>query len=85
MILIFEPFRELQIAISFTAEPILQSCDCNPLGSVSLNCDDHGLCDCKENVVGDKCDQCAEEHFNFPNCTGIYLIRTVIRIIRYFP
>ena len=61
-----------QLTISFTDQdqPIPQHCECNPLGSVSLDCDDHGLCQCKDNVVGDKCDQCAEEHFNFPNCTG---------------
>ena len=29
-----------------------------------------GVCDCKDNVVGDKCDECAEGYFNFPECTG---------------
>ena len=36
-----------------------QACSCNEKGSQSLICDaTTGLCDCKENIIGDNCDQC---------------------------
>ena len=41
------------------------------LGSVSKACTDFGDCTCKKNIVGDKCDQCKVEHWNFPTCKGI--------------
>lgn len=38
-----------------------KSCDCHMLGSVSSECNtDTGQCQCKESVVGRRCDQCAE-------------------------
>lgn len=27
-----------------------------------------GICKCKEFVVGDKCDECKQEHYEFPEC-----------------
>ena len=36
-----------------------------------------GVCDCKDNVVGDKCEECAEGYFNFPECTGdLFLLQS---------
>ena len=42
--------------------PFLSACDCNPAGSVSLQCDRNtGKCQCKQGMIGDKCDQCAPD------------------------
>ena len=34
------------------------SCNCNTAGSLTNKCSERGVCDCKDNVKGDKCDQC---------------------------
>ena len=44
-------------------------CQCNKEGSVEEDCDvDDGTCNCKENIVGIKCDECKESYFGFPQC-----------------
>merc|ERR1712048_979151 len=45
-------------------------CQCNPAGSKKLSCDGNGLCSCKRNVVGPKCDRCHPSIQNalFPEC-----------------
>jgi len=48
-------------------------CDCNLQGirnaSTDLACDQsNGQCKCRENVTGQKCDQCAPGFYGFPNC-----------------
>ena len=54
--------------------PTPEECHCNGEGSEATTCDDgSGKCSCKADVVGDKCDQCAVEHFGFPNCQGTIL------------
>ena len=29
-----------------------------------------GVCDCKDNVIGDKCSYCEMGHYSFPDCKG---------------
>ncbi|KRX40478.1 Laminin subunit beta-1 [Trichinella murrelli] len=42
------------------------ACDCNPTGSVSGMCDQlGGQCQCKQNVLGRRCDVCAAGTFGF--------------------
>ncbi|XP_063992157.1 laminin subunit beta-1 isoform X3 [Diachasmimorpha longicaudata] len=45
------------------------SCECNPTGSHSLLCENYGgICPCKPNVVGRRCDRCAPGTYGFgPN------------------
>ena len=43
-------------------------CGCDNIGSTRLSCSDTGICNCKPNFVGDKCNQCAPERFNYPLC-----------------
>lgn len=43
-----------------------QSCDCDPVGSISGSCDvETGQCKCKKGVTGRRCDECAPLHFGF--------------------
>ncbi|KAL8174641.1 UNVERIFIED_CONTAM: hypothetical protein K2H54_050377, partial [Gekko kuhli] len=37
-----------------------QPCNCNPAGSLSLQCDSSGACQCKASVTGWKCERCRE-------------------------
>ena len=50
----------------------LSECECNEDGSVNELCDEaSGKCTCKENVIGDKCTQCATEFWGLiSNCEG---------------
>ena len=45
------------------------ACGCNVKGSDAFGCDSNGLCSCKENVIGDKCDYCKDAgSFPVPDC-----------------
>ena len=46
------------------------ACNCNSQGSTDVLCNDNGVCNCKTNVVGSKCIECADGYNNFPTCTG---------------
>ena len=50
----------------------LSACECNEEGSVGIECDEaSGKCTCKENIIGDKCTQCATEFWGFSDCQGM--------------
>lgn len=43
-------------------------CECNSIGSVSINCDEvSGQCSCKKGVYGKKCEKCIPSYYNFSN------------------
>ena len=57
---------------------IFPECLCNEDGSTSISCDDiSGNCVCRPNVVGSKCDQCDDSHYDFPDCPGIMIINNI--------
>lgn len=37
---------------------VTAACDCDPDGSLTLQCNQDGSCVCKEGVTGYRCDQC---------------------------
>ncbi|XP_017769174.1 PREDICTED: laminin subunit gamma-1-like [Nicrophorus vespilloides] len=44
------------------------ACNCDPVGSRSLQCSSEGKCQCKPGVTGAKCDRCDANHYQFgPN------------------
>lgn len=47
-------------------------CLCNTNGSSSLQCNNSGICHCKNNTLGKKCDLCEWGFFGLPNaeCQG---------------
>ena len=43
---------------------VCAACNCSVLGSLSSQCDDvTGVCVCRTNVTGEKCDVCMTEHY----------------------
>ena len=53
----------------FKVHPYLE-CKCDLAGSNGTNCDYDGKCTCANgNVIGDKCDSCADGLYGFPQCT----------------
>ena len=48
------------------------ACQCNPVGSVDLQCDiTTGQCRCRDNIDGQNCDKCEENKYNMEaGCLG---------------
>uniref|UniRef100_A0A672HJQ3 Laminin, gamma 3 n=1 Tax=Salarias fasciatus TaxID=181472 RepID=A0A672HJQ3_SALFA len=40
------------------------ACDCDPMGSVSMQCHSNGTCHCRQGFVGYKCDKCELNYFH---------------------
>ncbi|EDW63810.1 laminin subunit beta-1 [Drosophila virilis] len=58
--------RELEQDVSKYIYDGASMCNCNPTGSLSKVCDANGgFCQCKPNVVGRQCDQCAPGTYGF--------------------
>ena len=51
---------------------LVSACGCDSMGSISFQCDANGTCDCKTNVVGDKCAACKPGYSEFPSCSKPY-------------
>ena len=45
-----------------------QMCNCDINGSQNILCSNEGICNCKADVVGDKCRTCSTGLFPFPDC-----------------
>lgn len=47
------------------------ACNCDPEGSLSLQCDTNGNCPCRTNIEGKHCDRCMENKYNITaGCIG---------------
>uniref|UniRef100_A0A348G671 Laminin subunit beta1 n=1 Tax=Odontomachus monticola TaxID=613454 RepID=A0A348G671_ODOMO len=58
--------RKYQNSIGYYVFEGAHSCECNPTGSRSLLCENYGgMCPCKPNVVGRRCDRCAPGTYGF--------------------
>lgn len=42
----------------------LPACNCDPMGSVSMQCHSNGTCHCRQGFVGYKCDKCELNYFH---------------------
>ena len=47
---------------------IKTDCGCNDQGSVNVSCNSNGMCTCKDNVIGNKCEFCITGYHPFPDC-----------------
>lgn len=41
----------------------LPACNCDPMGSISMQCHNNGTCHCRQGFVGYKCDKCELNYF----------------------
>ncbi|GAB1863172.1 Laminin subunit beta-1 [Camponotus japonicus] len=58
--------KKYQNSIGYFVFDGAHSCECNPTGSRSLLCENYGgMCPCKSNVVGRRCDRCAPGTYGF--------------------
>ena len=55
-------------------------CKCDLEGSNGTNCDYDGKCICKNDVIGDKCNSCADGLYGFPQCTQGRLLCKIFHI-----
>ena len=51
----------LHVFLSFVLPP---ACNCDPMGSISMQCHGNGTCHCRQGFVGYKCDQCELNYFH---------------------
>ena len=58
------------VFLFYKPKPLFSACGCNEHGSSDIVCSEEGKCTCKDNYAGDKCDECIEGFFGFPNCQG---------------
>lgn len=42
----------------------LPACNCDPMGSISMQCHSNGTCHCRQGFVGYKCDKCEMNYFH---------------------
>ena len=77
--------KKLEKLAIYSSCKAAEDCKCNEFGSKNLTCDCDGKCSCKPNIVGDTCDQCEIQHYDFPNCKGILIFKLQFIIFdKYF-
>ena len=53
-----------------------KACLCHEEGIRDDSCgDDTGICSCKPNFSGEKCDFCLPGFYGFPNCSGWFIYK----------
>ena len=52
---------------------LLIACRCNAEGSESIECSELGVCTCKPNVTGDKCDETIVGWYDIEDPKGMYI------------
>ena len=66
------------ISSFFSSKIFFSECNCQNEGSKSLTCDKrYGMCGCKSNIIGDKCDKCIDGFFGFPNCQSKWFLFSI--------
>ncbi|XP_041484164.1 laminin subunit alpha-like isoform X1 [Lytechinus variegatus] len=61
--------REAVFSLSSAFNYGASECDCDSQGSLSFNCDElGGQCQCRQNIVGRRCNKCAVGYYDFPYC-----------------
>jgi len=64
-----EEIQNLSVKVENIEERLINHiCDCDELGSTSIDCNRNGQCSCKQGYSGLKCDTCAEDYYGFPDC-----------------
>lgn len=61
------------------------SCDCNYDGSLSFDCNQFGgQCQCRQNVIGRRCELCEEGYYGFPRCISknIFKLSTMLHVAK---
>ena len=50
------------------------ACNCNPSGSLQLQCNESGICSCRNQSIGARCDACQADYFGLPvrTCQGTF-------------
>ena len=67
----FQKIRILDITNIFF---LFSECLCHAEGSASNECTEaEGICTCKPNIVGEKCDKAAPGYYNFPEVIRKYI------------
>lgn len=57
----------LKVTLTLPPPPVLcplSACNCDPMGSVSMQCHNNGTCRCRQGFVGYKCDKCELNYFH---------------------
>ena len=50
---------------------MISACNCDPEGSMDMQCDDYGNCPCNAGIEGKRCDRCMENKYNITaGCIG---------------
>jgi len=68
-----EEIQNLSVKVENIEERLMNHiCDCDELGSTSIDCNRNGQCSCKQGYSGLKCDTCAEDYYGFPDCKPVF-------------